>query len=235
VIGSLSTRESRAALRGAELLAHQATDAASRAEAEHGLELARREQVRVPVLAPTSGTVVRRAAEPGAEMAEGAELLAIVHDDGRVFEAHVAAANAARVRPGEVARVEMDGASPVNAVVQRRLPGVSPEDQSMLVWLTPRSALPATAIGRFGTARIEVGAPRSAIAVPDSALVEDDLTGELRVARVEANGIAVWTTVQVGRAGDGCHELLSPKLPAGTVVVVDGQRGLPDSVSVVPR
>jgi multidrug efflux pump subunit AcrA (membrane-fusion protein) len=70
VIGSLSTRESRAALRGAELMSHQATDAASRSEAERGLDLARREQVRVPVVAPTSGTVVRRAAElVGAEVA----------------------------------------------------------------------------------------------------------------------------------------------------------------------
>jgi len=71
--------------------------------------------------------------------------------------------------------------------------------------------------------------------VPDSALVEDDLTGEVRVARVDTSGIAIWTPVRLGRAVDGCHELLSPALPLGTPVVITGQRGLPDSVKVTVR
>ena len=68
-----------------------------------------------------------------------------------------------------------------------------------------------------------------------SALVEDDLTGEYRVARVDSSGVAIWTVVQLGLAADGWHELLGPALPPGTGVIVDGQRGLPDSIRVRVR
>ena len=233
-IGALITHESRATLRGAELMLQQATDDATRAEARRAVDLARRELVRVPLVATASGTVVRRAVEPGAEVADAAELLALVPPHDLVFEAHVAGADAGRVRVGQPATITVDAASTVDASVQRRLPGVSSEDQSVLVWLAPR-AEPQAAIGRYGTAHIEAGTPRPGIAVPDSALVEDDLTGETRVARVDTSGIAIWTPVRLGRAVDGCHELLSPALPLGTPVVITGQRGLPDSVKVTVR
>ena len=234
-LGVLVTRESRATLRGAELMLHQANDADARYEAGRALELARRELVRVPLVASGSGTVVRRAAEPGAELAESAELLAIVPRDELVFEAHVAAADAERVRAGQPARIVTEGGEPLAADVQRRLPGVNPEDQSVLIWLGPKNAAPLAAIGRFGSARIETGPPRRGVAVPDSALVEDDLTGEARLVRVDRGNIAIWTPVRLGRAQDGCHELLAPRLPPGTQVVVAGHRGLPDSVRVTPR
>src|SRR5262249_7675594 len=160
------------------------SDADARVEAERALDLARRELVRVPLVASASGTVVRRAAEPGAELAEGAELLAIVPRDELVFEAHVGAADAEHIRAGRAAKIVTESGGPVAADVQRRLPGVSGDDQSVLVWLQPENSAPLAAIGRFGAARIETGTPRRGVAVSDSALVEDDLTGETRVARV---------------------------------------------------
>jgi len=87
-------------------------------------------------------------------------------------------------------------------------------------------------LGRFGTAAIEAGAEHRAVLVPDSALVEDDLTGEIRLARVAPGSIAVWTPVRLGAAQPGHHELLAPALPPGTAVLVRGQRGLPDSTRV---
>src|SRR5436190_1246161 len=191
-IGSLVTRESHAALLGAQLMLEGATDAAGRDEAQRALQLARREMVRVPLVAPAAGTVVRRAAEPGAELAEGAELLAIVASRDLVFEAHVTATDAARVLVGQHARIAMADGEAVAASVERRLPGVNAEDQTVLVWLAPQASPPAAAISRFGTARIEAGSPRRGVAVPDSALVQDDLTGETRVARVDSTGIAIW-------------------------------------------
>jgi len=232
VIAWLATRESRASLRGAELMLAQAGDAAARSEAERALALARREQVRVPLVAPSSGTVVRRGAEPGAELTENSELFAIVPPNDLVFEAHLSASDADRVRGGQAAEIVVGGDAPIPASVARRLPGVGTEDQSVLVWLTPVGPPPAAEIGRFGTVRITAGAARTAIGVPDSALVEDDLTGERRLAQVDRNGLATWTTVRLGRAAGGWHELLDPRLDAGTRVVIAGQRGLPDSMHV---
>lgn len=235
VIGQLVTRESRAALRGAELLLSQAHDAAARAEAARALELAQRDLVRVPLVATGGGTVLRRSVEPGAEVAEGSEMLAIVPQGTLVFEAHVPLAEASRVVIGQRSQITMEGSAPLDALVQRRLPGAGPADQSALVWLSPRSGIRPGLLDRFGTAVIEVGVSRVGVAVSDSALVEDDLTGEVRVARVDTSGVALWTPVRLGLAATGWHELRAPPLPPGTLVVVSGQRGLPDSTRVRAR
>jgi multidrug efflux pump subunit AcrA (membrane-fusion protein) len=228
----LATRESQAAVRGAALMAEQARDEASRAEAARALEQARRDYVRVPLLAPRAGVVVRRSLEPGAQVAESGEVLAIVPSDAVVFEAHVPVAAAARLRRGQRATIGEEGRTPRAAIVQRTLPVASGSDQTTLVWLTPLPGAGEPELDRFGTARIFVGTPRVSAAVPDSAVVEDDLTGETRVAVVDATGRAIWTRVTLGAGADGWRELEAPALPGGTPVIVEGLRGLPDSARV---
>jgi hypothetical protein len=100
-----------------------------------------------------------------------------------------------------------------------------------MVWLAPQGSDPA-ALDHYGTAQIIVGASHRAAAVPDAAIVEDDLTGARRVAIVNADGRVGWTTITVGAAADGWQEVLRPAIAPGTRVVVEGQRGLPDSTRV---
>ncbi len=235
VLGWLVTRESHAALRGAELLLRQAADSTARAEAAHALSLARRGLVRVPVTAGAAGTVLRRSVEPGAVLAEGAEILAIVPDGAVVFEAHVPLRGAGAVTAGRRARVVGEGGAGIEGRVERILPGTSAPDQSAVAWIAPSGRPPGGLLGRFGTALIETGAPHLAAGVPDSALVQDDLTGETRVARVDSAGLALWTPVRVGPGEGGWRELLAPALPPGTTVVTSGLRGLPDSTRVRAR
>jgi multidrug efflux pump subunit AcrA (membrane-fusion protein) len=233
-VGSLVTRETWAALNGAELMLREARDDAGRDEARRALELARHDLVRVPLTAPLEGVVLRRSAEPGAQVAEGAEILAVAPSRTVVFEAHVPATLAARVRAGQPATVLEAGAPPRAATVQRILPAASEADQAALVWLAPRAASPPPGLGRFGSASIVVGAAHPGLGVPDAALVEDDLTGEHRVAVVGATGRVAWTRVTLGAAADGWHELLGGGLAPGARVVVEGQHGLPDSTRVKP-
>jgi len=231
-IGTLVTYESRAALRGAEILVRQARSTAERDEASRALRLAERDLIRVPLVASTNGTVLRRAVEPGSEVPEGGELLTIVPVGSVVFEAHVPRPEAARVSSGQKADIGMEGGGTVAATVQRKLPQTNGADQTALFWLGPSVRAPFGAIGRFGNATIVTGAVHWAVLVPDSALVQDDLTGDLRIARVLPDSVAVWTTVRLGPGQEGWHELLEPALPAGTPVVIRGQRGLPDSTHV---
>jgi len=231
-IGMLVTYESRAALHGAEILVRQALSAAERDEAERALRLAQRDLIRVPLTSGANGMVLRRSAEPGSEVAEAGELLTIVPEGSVVFEAHVPRVDAARVTLGASAEVAMEGGGSVASRVQRRLPQTSEADQTALFWLAPQVKEPFGVLGRFGTATIQTGAEHRAVLVPDSALVEDDLTGEVRVARVVPGNIAVWTPVRLGAGEAGRHELLAPALPPGTAVLVRGQRGLPDSTRV---
>ena len=232
-VGWLTTRESQAAVEGAEILYHQAGDEAARAEALRALALARHDLIRVPLAAPGPGTVIRRSVAPGAVVAAGTELLAIVPEGALVFEAHVSLVAAGSVAVGQRAHITSEGGPAVEARVRRFLPTAGVADQSALVWLSPESAVPLGSLGRFGTVFIETGSVRSAVAVPDSALVEDDLTGEVRVARVDRAGLAVWTAVKVGAEEHGWRELLAPMLPSGSLVVIRGQHGLPDSTRVV--
>ena len=232
LVGTLTTLESRALLKGAALMAREAGDAAARAEAERALEIARRDRVHVPLASPAAGVVVRRSAEPESQVAEGAEILAIAPTDRLVFEARVAARDAPRIRTGQAAEVREEGAPPRAAVVQRVLPATDSADQTTPVWLSSAGGAGPPRLGRFGTASIAVGAPREAPAVPDSAVVEDDLTGETRVAVIDAASRSHWTQVELGTSSGGWRELRSPRLVPGTRVVVEGQRGLPDSTRV---
>jgi hypothetical protein len=233
-LGMLVTRESRAALRGAELLLREAHDAASRTEAERAAALARRDLVRVPLVAPRAGVVTKRDAEPGAELGESAEVLAITPLESIVFEARLPAAATQLVRAGQSATVRTVGEPDHEARVTRVLPAASAADQATLVWLAAvggRTPL----LDRFGTVSIRTSGTRRAPAVPAGTVVENDLDGSARVVVVAADSVATWTLVKLGAAAEGWRELVGGSLAAGAVVVVEGQRGLPDSTRVKPE
>jgi biotin carboxyl carrier protein len=224
--GDLVTRDSRAALEGARALAHEATDDSGRAEAARALQLAQREIVRLHLKSPVGGIVVRRSVEPGALVDDGAELLALVPRGGRVFEAHVPAALVGRVRAGQAAQVADKDGAPRAAVVKSILPAIDSTDQAALVWLAPTRVDPEPALDRFASARIVVGRARRSPAVSDSALVQDDVTGERRIAIVGPDGRATWKRVTVGADEAGWAEITAPALAESTRVIVRGQRGL---------
>ncbi|HEV8480947.1 MAG TPA: HlyD family efflux transporter periplasmic adaptor subunit [Candidatus Eisenbacteria bacterium] len=231
-VGTLIPRDSWAGLQGARILVGEARTAAERADGQRALHLAQRDLVRVPLVAQEAGVVIRRSAEPGSSLAEAAEILAIAPWSTVVFEAHVPAAKASIVRPGQAALVEVpDGATRV-AKVERVLPMASEADQTILIWLKPGVLTPSPALGRFGTAQITLGPPRTALAAPDSAVIEDDLTGEHRVAVVDAQGVLNWRQVAIGIAENGWREVSAPGLAPGTRIVAEGQRGLADGTKV---
>lgn len=233
-LGMLVTRESRAALRGAELLATEAHDPAARAEAERATALAHRDLVRVPIVAPRAGVVTKRDAEPGAEIGDGAEVLAITPIEGIVFEARLPAAATPLVRKGMPAIVRTTGEPDHEVRVTRVLPAASAADQATLVWLSPvGGATPL--LDRFGTLAMTTSGTRRSPAVPAAAVVESDLDGSARVVVVAADSTATWTPVKLGAAADGWRELVGGTLAPGAQVVIEGQRGLPDRTRVKPQ
>jgi hypothetical protein len=150
-----------------------------------------------------------------------------------VFEARVGSTDASIIRVGQTATIADGDSAPRRAVVTRRLPFAGDGDQSFLFWLAPTGSGTAPQVDRFGEARIVVGTARRAPAVPDSAVVQDDLTGGSSVSVVGPDGRAIWTQVVLGPAdADGYRELKRPSLLPGTLVVTEGQRGLPDGTQV---
>jgi biotin carboxyl carrier protein len=233
-LGMLVTRQSRAALRGAELLLREAHDPAARAEAERAAALANRDLVRVPIVAPRAGVVTKRDAEPGGEVGDGAEVLAITPVEGIVFEARLPAGATQLVHTGLAAVVRSAG-EPDRAVrVTRVLPAANAADQATLVWLAPVGG-PTPLLDRFGTAVMTTSGTRRSPAVPEAAVVENDLDGSARVVVVTADSTATWTPVKLGATAEGWRELVGGTLSPGALVVVEGQRGLPDRTHVKPQ
>lgn len=231
-LARLETRESRAALRGAELMVREARDPAARPEAARALALAQRDRVRVPLVAAKGGVVSRVSVASGTEVALASEILTIVPQGAIVFQAKVSPLEAPKVRGGQIG-VVVDADGLRHAVsVQRVLPIGTEGDPSTLVMLTPSASQAGIQINQFGTASIEVGTPRRSRAIPDSALVEDDLTGIRRIAVVDKDSRAHWVQAEIGVLSDGWRELKAPALSPGTRLVVQGQRGLPDSTRV---
>ncbi|HTM57731.1 MAG TPA: HlyD family efflux transporter periplasmic adaptor subunit [Candidatus Udaeobacter sp.] len=227
-LATLVTRESDAAVRGAELMVRSARDATERAEAARAVALARRERVRVPVMAPHSGVVTRRAAEPGAQLAQAAEILTLVPDQAIVFEARVPPRDAPRLKRGQHAVVVEEGPVTRAARLDRILPTAGNGDQTTLCWLAREGGGKPPSLDRFASARITLGPPHAATAVPDTAVVEDDLTGSSRIAVLGPDSHITWTVVMLGPRAQGFRELRSPQLPLTTQVLIEGQRGLPD-------
>ncbi len=233
-VALLTTAESEATLEGAELMAREASDSSGRDEARRALAQARRELVRVPLAAPEAGFVLRRSAEPGTRVESAAEVVALVPWSDLVFEAHVPSVLGPRVRAGQPARVVEEGRPPRAARVLRVLPAADSTDQATIAWLAPLGPTAPPQLGHFGTATIDLGSARRMPAVPDSAVVVDDLTGVTRIAVVDSSR-AHWVPVQLGAAAAGLREIRSPAIAPGTHVVVVGQRGLPEHARVQPQ
>jgi len=164
-VGTMTTLESHATLKGAELLLREAHDPLARREAERAVEQARHDLVQVPIVVPEGGVVVRRSAESGAQLAEGAEILALAPWTSLVFEAHVPALQGPSVHPGQRALIQEEGRPARAAVVERILPAADPTDQTTLVWLTPTTPTPAPQLQHFGSASITIGPAHASIAV----------------------------------------------------------------------
>jgi len=233
-LGMWRTWESQAALQGAELLAREARDSSAAREARRALAQAQSGVVRVPIAAPVTGSVARRSADAGTRLTSGAELLSIVSDADIVFEARVRSIDARDLRRGVSATIEDSLGPPRDASMISTLPNAG-SDQATLVWLRPAAAGPRPVLGRFGRAHIRLGAPYRALAVPDSAVVEDDLTGLKRIAVVDTASHLEWIDVALGAHQGRWREVSGPGLAAGRRVVVEGQWALPAGILVRVR
>ena len=195
------------------------------ARAEAGVRTARAAASEVDVMrgyaelrAPFAGIVSQRFVDPGAFVAPGTPVVAVV-DGSRLRISVTVAPDAARaLAPG----TRLDGTiedQPVDAVVE----GVAPTPTGALytvnaIVANPRGGHPA---GGAATLRIPRGT-RSGILIPAAALVrEGDLTG-VRV-RTAAGLELRW--VRLGPATDGAIEVLSGLRPGDRVFVPQADEG----------
>jgi multidrug efflux pump subunit AcrA (membrane-fusion protein) len=235
VLGTMVARESDAALSGAREMLRQATTPDEKRDAGRALALAEKNLVRRPLVAAWNGAVLSRAASAGDRLAEDAEVLTIEDSASVVFLADVSQSDLARLKPGQTASIELAGrAGALPATVHGVLPTANPADFTAPVRLDFGTGSAGLTLGLFGTAHATVAERVDVPAVPDAAILRDDVTGVSRVALV-TQGRAHWVEVRTGLRDAGRTEITEPALAQGQPVIVSGLVGLPESQPVLVR
>ena len=214
--------------------------------ARAAVALARKSLGDATLVAPMSGQVSARMAQVGERVGVDAKILELV-DLGRLeLEAALAPEDAAQVRVGQQALLQVDGlAQPVRATVARINPSAQAGSRSVLAYLAiapDAAAAGALRQGLFARGSIEVH-KESAAALPASAVRIDR---DQPLVQVVANGKVKWQPVAVrargemlreGQAGAAQREpavTTEPALPEGTLVLRSSAGALAEGTAVKP-
>ena len=234
VLAVILTRESQAAISGAEALLRGAKTDAQKSEAERMLRLAENSQSRVDVHAQFDGVVSNRAVNQGELVAENAELLTVLDLSTVYFNADVPLRNLTQVHPGDRTIVEFQSlpGARFHAIVDAISPQTDVQSQTVKARLRFTRQEPRTiAVLRTemnGTAHIITGVHRNVLLVPKTALLRNDEMNSYSVVTITPDSIARIVEVGIGTSTDSTVEVSSRALKAGMPVVVEGNYALPD-------
>jgi len=230
-VGTIVSRDSEAALAGAREMEREAKTSAEQEDARRAIALAERNLIRATIKSPADGVVLSHAAAPGDRVTEEQEILSLADAGSLVFVADVPQNDLSRIRPGQKASIALAGVPRAVAVtVHDVLPMANPADFTAPVRIDLAQGAPL-GVGLFGTAHVVVAEKPDAIVVPDAAILRDDVTGKARIAVVR-DGKVHWEEVTLGMRGAEGTEIVSPPLPPGATVAVDGLVGLPEGAAV---
>jgi RND family efflux transporter MFP subunit len=183
------------------------------------VELARKSLADTRLVAPISGQVSQRLAQPGERVAVDARVLEIVDLSQLELEAALAPQDVALLQLGARATLQVDGLSePVSAQVARINPSVTTGARTVMVYLA-LAPHPALRQGLFAQGQVAAGA-RDVLSVPASAIRRDQPQPYVLAL---ANNQALQRNLTVGQSGlaDDGEDLteITGGVSAGTVVL----------------
>ena len=180
----------------------EAGAAASYQAAVAATEIARKSRGDAVLIAPISGVVSQRLAQPGERVAIDAKVIEIVDLSRIELEAAVAPEDVGGVQVGQLARLSVDGLSePASAKVVRINPSTQTGTRAVMVYLALQ-AQPGLRQGLFARGTIELQR-KNAIAVPVSAVRVDQ--ARPYVLAVEG-GKAMQRPVELGVRGEALFD-----------------------------
>lgn len=183
------------------------------------------------IVAPDDGVISSRTATMGSIVQPGAELFRLIRGGRLEWRAELPAADLARVRPGQPARVHAVEGTTIDAHVRVVAPTVDPQTRMGIVYVDLPVPSPARA-GVFARGEIELGTS-PALTVAQSAVALRE--GFAYVFRVGDDGKVMQTKVGLGRRLGDRVEIVDG-LAADARVVDSGVGFLADGdlVRVVP-
>lgn len=210
--GALSVQQIQQYLH-AERAAKARLDAAQAQEKMQRLRLAQ-----TKVLAPDDGVISARTATVGAVVPAGTELFRLIRQGRIEWRAEVAAADLAKLEPGQSARVTLTGGESIEGKLRMVAPLVDTQTRNGLVYVDLPANTTARA-GMFARGEFEI-ASGVALTLPQSAVLLRD--GFSYVLRVDENSRVVQTKVTTGRRAGDRVEILEGIAPSVHVVATGG-------------
>lgn len=184
------------------------------------LAVARQTLADAVVVAPFDGAVAARLASTGDYLTAGQPVARLVRFDPLRVRLQVPERDAALVRAGQAARVEIAGLpEPRAARVTRLAPSLSDSSRTLAVEIELANADLALRPGSFAAAEITVDPEATALVIPVAALVS--FAGVEKVFEVK-DGVATERRIQVGRRGQDRLEVLAGLEPGAQVVLSPG-------------
>jgi RND family efflux transporter MFP subunit len=181
------------------------------------VDVARKNLDDTSLLAPLSGRVAQRLAQPGERMAIDARVLEIVDTSRLELEASVSAAESLQLKIGQTAQLRIEGS---DQVLQGRLVRINPVAQSasrsVMAYLSIDNRAAVLRQGLYVQGQLETGS-KLAPAVPLSAVRTDQAQPYVQLLRQDA---VVHQPVRLGTRGTiGDEMMVTVDLPEGAQVL----------------
>jgi RND family efflux transporter MFP subunit len=238
VLAIIRTKESQAAIIGAESMMRSATNAQQKADAGKALELAKSTENSVVVTAKFNGFVSTRSASEGELVIENAELMTIIDLSTLDFQADVSLHDLSSVRTGQRAWIRFQSMpeKTYGAEVDAINPQTDIQSQTVRVRMrfasTDHTVQSTLRTDMIGTAQIVTGLRHHALFVPRAALLRNDEENTYSVVTMTMDSLAKSILVNVGTLSDTTAEVMNPSLQAGMPVITVGNYALADSTRV---
>jgi multidrug efflux pump subunit AcrA (membrane-fusion protein) len=238
VLAIIQTKESQAAIAGAEALVRSARSLEQKAEAQKTLDLAKSSENSVAIRASFSGTVSTRSISEGEFVSENAELFTVIDFSTLVFIADVPARDLPSLSVGQHAVISLQTLSgkDVQAAVEAINPQADFTSQTLRVRLKftgPTSSLmKLLKPDMIGTARIVTGLHKGVFVAPKSAVLRNDETNAYSVVTINADSLALSLPVEITGMTDTTVAITNHGLKEGMSIITEGNYALADSTRI---
>jgi len=234
IIAVVETKESLAAMTGAQMLLGRAQTAEEKTRAESSLQLAQRQNTALEIRAPFDGVIITRALNEGEFVAAGGALATVIDLRSLYFIAKAPARELARLKLGQEATVNFQSWPEKNfrCRVDNLKPQIDPVAQMAEVRLRFLSVYPELRSDMFGNADIVIGEHHDVFLVPDQAVVRDDETGIHTIVEALGDSLGVIREVEVGIETPTTVAISGAGLRVGMHIIIEGHYGLPDSTRI---
>lgn len=238
VLATLLTRESQAAIAGAEALLRSAQTDREKSQARRALELARSSQNVITIRTKFTGVVATRSVSEGDIVTDNAELFTVVDLSTINFLADVPLHEVQNLHTGQQCAIHFAllPQNELKAVVDAINPQTDPASQTVKVRCRfigiPLAVTAMLKTEMIGTARIMTGIHHNVLLVPKVAVLRNDETNIFSIVTVTGDTLARTVNVGIGASTDSTVEVMSDELREGMSVVTEGNYSLADSTKV---